>query len=310
MEARDHNNVYDICAITSFSVRTFQRVRRQKHLTGSIAKQQAISHGCPQTLIRHDADYLLQLAHYKLTLFIDKYSHCLHQHCELSVSLATIHQTLKRAGLNVKHIQKLAAERDPFLHANFIRCIGQYPANYLLSVDEVSKDNHTYTHLWGRAPVGTRVEQHDPFVWRHRYSMIAALALDEGIVVARVLEGSFKHDTFYEYLHDDVVCCPYISVIKLLIFYCSFHSQLHSLGLVVFFSLIMQEPTILKMSWPLFTVMGASLNTFPHILPISNQSNLPFQSSSLIFNAVGSHSSHTNHITMNCTRHVKRSCRK
>jgi hypothetical protein len=37
--------------------------------------------------------------------------------------------------------------------------------------------------------------------------MIAALALDEGIVASRVLEGSFTHDTFLEYLCDDVVSC-------------------------------------------------------------------------------------------------------
>ena len=35
--------------------------------------------------------------------------------------------------------------------------------------------------------------------------MIAALALDEGIIVSRVVEGSLGHDTFLEYLHDDVV---------------------------------------------------------------------------------------------------------
>ncbi|KIJ91811.1 hypothetical protein K443DRAFT_41653, partial [Laccaria amethystina LaAM-08-1] len=112
---------------------------------------------------------------------------------------------LKHVGLNVKHVQKLAAERDPFLCANFICRIGQYPANYLLSVDEVSKDDHTYTCLWGRAQVGTRVEQPDPFIRRHRYSMIVVLALDEGIVAVRVLEGSFKYDMFYEYLRDDVL---------------------------------------------------------------------------------------------------------
>jgi hypothetical protein len=165
-----------------------------------------------------------QLACYKPTLFFDEYSHRLRQHRELSVLLATIHWTLKHVGLNVKHVQKLAAERDPFLCADFICRIGQYPANYLLSVDEVSKDDHTYTCLWGRAQVGTRVEQPDPFIRRHRYSMIVVLALDEGIVAVRVLEGSFKYDMFYEYLRDDVVRRPYISVIKMLIFYCSFHS--------------------------------------------------------------------------------------
>ncbi len=35
--------------------------------------------------------------------------------------------------------------------------------------------------------------------------MVAALALDQGIISSRVLEGSFHHDTFLEFLRDDVV---------------------------------------------------------------------------------------------------------
>ncbi|EDR00225.1 uncharacterized protein LACBIDRAFT_314643 [Laccaria bicolor S238N-H82] len=110
---------------------------------------------------------------------------------------------LECAGLNVKHVQKMAAEWDPFLHADFICHRSQYPPNYLLPIDEVSKDDHTY--LWGRAPVGEWVEQHDPFVQRGRYSMIAALALDEGIIALRVVEGSLRHDTFFKYLHANVL---------------------------------------------------------------------------------------------------------
>jgi len=34
--------------------------------------------------------------------------------------------------------------------------------------------------------------------------MLAALALDEGIVAAKVVKGSFIQKTFVEYLHDDV----------------------------------------------------------------------------------------------------------
>ena len=50
------------------------------------------------------------------------------------------------------------------------------------------------------------MEQHDPFVRKRHLSMVAALALDEGIVAAKVREGSFTMDTFLEYLRDDVVC--------------------------------------------------------------------------------------------------------
>lgn len=184
--------------------------------------------------------------------------------------MATIHRTLERAGLNVKHIQKLAAERDSFLRADFQRHIGQYPANYIISIDEVSKDDRTYTRLWGRAQVGRRVEQHDPFIRQRRYSMIAALALDEGIIASRVLEGSFHHDTFLEYLRDDVVsiqsmlCYSVVSRLILLCYvYTSSLSQLHFLGQRVFFSWTMPVFITQKKLPHLCTASGVSLSTFP-----------------------------------------------
>ena len=206
LKNRGRDTNYEIRQITSMSTRTLGRAIQRKQMTGSVAKAQAIGRGRPRSLLRRDCDYLLRLARYKPTLFLDEYSLCLERFRELSVSLATLHQSLEHAGLNVKHVQKLARERDPFLRANFIHNIGQYPAHYLISVDEVSKDDRTYTRLWGRAPVGARVEQHAPFVRKRRYSMLAALALDEGIIASRVLEGSFTNDTFLEYLRDDLVC--------------------------------------------------------------------------------------------------------
>ena len=53
--------------------------------------------------------------------------------------------------------------------------------------------------------MGTCVEQHAPFVCKWHFSMVAALALDEGIVAAKVIEGSFDREWFMEYLRDDVV---------------------------------------------------------------------------------------------------------
>jgi hypothetical protein len=50
-----------------------------------------------------------------------------------------------------------------------------------------------------------QVEQHDPFVRKWRYSMLAGLVLDEGIISSMVLEGLFTHDTFLEYLQDYLV---------------------------------------------------------------------------------------------------------
>ena len=187
------------------STRTLGRAIQCKQMMGSVAKAQAVGRGRPRSLLRQDCDYLLRLARYNPTLFLDEYSLRLEWFCALSVSLTTIHQSLERAGLNVKHVQKLAKERDPFLRAIFRHHIGQYPAHYLISIDEVSKDDHTYTQLWGRAPIGERVAQHGPFVWKRRYSMLAGMVLDEGIIASRVLEGSFTNDTFLEYLRNDLV---------------------------------------------------------------------------------------------------------
>ena len=197
-----------IKAITGISKRTLFRTQKQKHNTGSVAKAQAIGRAHPRSLLQSDAAYLLCLACHKPTLFLDEYAWWLKDFRHLPVSLATIHRTLQHAGLSVKHVQKLASERNPILHADFIRQISWYPTDYLICLDEVSKDNRTYAHLWGWAQRGQRAEQHNPFVWKRRLSLVAAMALDEGIVAARAVEGSFTKQTFIEYLRDDVVCFP------------------------------------------------------------------------------------------------------
>ncbi|KIJ14500.1 hypothetical protein PAXINDRAFT_79036, partial [Paxillus involutus ATCC 200175] len=109
------------------------------------------------------------------------------------------------AGLNVKHIQRLASEQDLLACATFICCISQYPANYLIPLDEMAKDVRTYAWLWGCLPQGTRCEHHDPFVQTQQLSLLAALVLNEGIVAARVLEGSYTYETFCEFLHVDLI---------------------------------------------------------------------------------------------------------
>jgi hypothetical protein len=119
--------------------------------------------------------------------------------------MATIHRGLEQAGLNVKQVQKMASEHDPIRRADFIRRIAQYPASCLLPIDEVSKDDRTYVRLWGRSEVGSRVEVHQPFCRKQCFSMLAALALDEGIVAVDVIEGSFTQDLFIKFLRDDVV---------------------------------------------------------------------------------------------------------
>ena len=119
--------------------------------------------------------------------------------------METLHCELQQAGLSTKQVQEMTAKRDPMKHAHFIHRISQYPVTYLLPLDEVSKDNQTYAHLWGYSEVGTHVEANQPFVHKHCFTMLATMALDEGIIAAQVVEGSFTCDLFLKYLWDDLV---------------------------------------------------------------------------------------------------------
>ncbi|KDQ50671.1 hypothetical protein JAAARDRAFT_141629, partial [Jaapia argillacea MUCL 33604] len=160
-----------------FTTRTLYCALNHYHTTGSVAKAQAIGRGQLQKLHNKDCQHLLTLTCYKPTLFLDEYASCLLEYRFLPASITTIHQSFQRAGLNVKRVQKMAAERDPAIRADFARRIGEYPADYLVTMDEVSKDDHTYARLWGC----------------------------KGIITSSVVEGSFHRDTFIEYLRDDVV---------------------------------------------------------------------------------------------------------
>jgi hypothetical protein len=99
----------------------------------------------------------------------------------------------------------MASERDPLEEGHFINCISQYPAHYIVALDEMSKDDRTYARLWGRAPKGQRAEVFSPFVRKRRFTGIAALALDVGIIASRVIEGSADRETFIDFLQNDVV---------------------------------------------------------------------------------------------------------
>ncbi|KAJ7731667.1 hypothetical protein B0H16DRAFT_1469041 [Mycena metata] len=50
-----------------------------------------------------------------------------------------------------------------------------------------------------------RVEVYHPFVRKHRFTAIAALALDVGIIAARIIEDSSDRPTFVDFLRNDLV---------------------------------------------------------------------------------------------------------
>lgn len=66
-----------------------------------------------------------------------------------------------------------------------------------------------HARLWGRAEKGKHVEVQALFVQGWRLSMLAGLALDKGIIASMVVEGSFNHDLFVQFLQEDLVCFLY-----------------------------------------------------------------------------------------------------
>ncbi|KAJ7653554.1 hypothetical protein DFH06DRAFT_941423, partial [Mycena polygramma] len=109
------------------------------------------------------------------------------------------------AGLNVKRVQKMASERSILAEGDFIQRISQYPAHYLVPLDEMSKDDRTYARLYGWSPVGKCCEVYTPFVRKRRFTAIAAMGLDEGIVASRIIEGSSDRETFIDFLRNDLL---------------------------------------------------------------------------------------------------------
>ncbi|EIM83126.1 uncharacterized protein STEHIDRAFT_42801, partial [Stereum hirsutum FP-91666 SS1] len=148
---RGRDSVKDIIKITTMSRPTLFRTWRKHRLTGSVTNRQPVGQGRPRSVLFRDAEYLLCLARHRPTSFLDEYCQRLHSDRYLPIHFTTIHRFFTRAGLSVKHVQKMARERDPIKRADYIRRIGQYSPVCLVFLDEVSKNDRVYARLWGRA---------------------------------------------------------------------------------------------------------------------------------------------------------------
>ncbi|KAJ7131597.1 hypothetical protein C8R43DRAFT_834908, partial [Mycena crocata] len=149
--SRGRDSRREIAAVVGFSTRTLTRTVRRFRTTGSVAKASVIGRGRPRHLLTTDSAYLLRLAKHKPCTFLDEYQRLLATYRLLHTSISTIHRAFERAGLSVKRVQKMASERDPLQEANFTHRISQYPADYLVPLDEMSKDDRVYARLWGRS---------------------------------------------------------------------------------------------------------------------------------------------------------------
>ncbi|KAJ6485307.1 hypothetical protein C8R47DRAFT_957448, partial [Mycena vitilis] len=148
---RGRDSRKEIGRLCDLSTRTLRRTIVRFQTTGNVAKAAALGRGRPRLLHTRDSHYLLKLARHAPSKFLDEYQTFLHRYRHLPVHISTIHRTFERAGLSVKHVQKMASERDPMQEALFTHRISAYPAHYLVCLDETSKDDRTYARMWGRS---------------------------------------------------------------------------------------------------------------------------------------------------------------
>lgn len=127
----------------------------------------------------------------------------LRQSLGASCSLMTIARALKKLGITRKKKVLHAAERDTpkskRKRATFRREMKDHPPGSLVFVDEASA-NTAMTRLYGRAPVGERVEGAVPNYWE-TVTLICGMRLS-GVTAPMVIHGAVDKPTFETYAED------------------------------------------------------------------------------------------------------------
>ena len=74
----------------------------------------------------------------------------------------------------------------------------------LIFINETSKDERTWACHYGCSMAGQHAGLADVFVCGDCYSLVAAMSVD-GYLVAEVVEVSYDHDLFYQFITQQVV---------------------------------------------------------------------------------------------------------
>jgi len=140
-------------------------------------------------------------------LFLDEFCTWLAVEHGIWVSTSRLSRNLNDVGLTRKVLQKLALERDEAEREEFKEMLRTYfvgNGSEFVVVGESSKSDHTYAWGFGKAPQGQHAQICDVLVRGTRYSLGAAMTTD-GYFAARVMEGSYDADQFYDFIAEEVV---------------------------------------------------------------------------------------------------------
>jgi transposase len=126
---------------------------------------------------------------------------------DIAISKSALQATLVRAGLTRKILHKIASERDEMRRAEFLHSIRTNfsgTGDEFVFIDESSKNEHTLSRLYGRAPMGQDATVEAPFIRGQRYSLVAAMS-KSGYLTAQVIPGSLDAFAFFDFIVEDVV---------------------------------------------------------------------------------------------------------
>jgi len=201
---RDLLDLGDILDCCGLSERTFYRILKLWRETGDVIHPSRSLPGRLRSLDHNDVQYLLRLIQENPDYFLDELLHLLKTNRFISVHYATIYRELKRRGVSLKKLERVAKERNDEIRAEFIGRMAQYGPEEIGFIDESSKDERTICRRFGRARKGTQAAKQQVFI-RGRRTTITGLLSMNGLVAGTVVEGSMTKAMFMEFLEFTVV---------------------------------------------------------------------------------------------------------
>ncbi|KAH8828878.1 Homeodomain-like protein, partial [Flagelloscypha sp. PMI_526] len=105
----DLEDILDICKI---SLRTYWRILKVYRETGDVVRPIEGIPGRPRKLLAEDTDYLLALVRHRPDWFLDELNDLVIENRFIRVHYATIWRELKRQGISLKQLRRIASERD------------------------------------------------------------------------------------------------------------------------------------------------------------------------------------------------------
>ena len=204
LHERDLLSLNDILDCCGFSESTFYRILKLWRETGDVVHPSRGLQGRLRTLDHDDVQYLLCLIQENPDYFLDELLHLLKTNRFISVHYTTIYLELKRQGVSLKKLKRVAKERSEELRADFIGRMAQYSPDELGFIDETSKDEKTICRRYGRSRKGTLAAKRQVFIRGRRTTITGLLSMD-GLVAGTVVEGSMTKAMFMEFLEFTMV---------------------------------------------------------------------------------------------------------